>query len=263
MADVLDPYRPRASVVHRADARLKAVVAVMSILVTATLPLGAWPSYVLLLAAILALAVVAQLGLGFTLKRGLVAVPFALAALPLIFSTPGAVLASLRIGPLALDASLAGLERFLSVLVKSYVSVQFAILLTATTRFTDLLAAMRALRVPRLLVAVFGLMWRYLFLFAHEANTLRIARDARSAHVGKRSGGTVAWRARVTGGMVGNLFIRGYERSERVYQAMLARGYDGDVRTFSLRPLAPSEYAILAGCMATLALLAVIGILFG
>lgn len=263
MADVLDPYRPRASRIHRADPRVKVVVAVMSILITAALPLGAWPSYVLLLSAVLALSVAAQLGIAFTLKRGLIAVPFALAALPLVFSTSGDVLASLRIGPLALTASLAGVERFLSVLVKSYISVQFAVLLTATTRFTDLLAAMRALRVPRLLVVIFGLMWRYLFLFAHEAKTLRIARDSRSAEIGPRAGGSVAWRARVTGGMVGNLFVRGYERSERVYQAMLSRGYDGEVRTFSLQPLSTSEYAALAGSMAILALLGVLGILFG
>ncbi|MBC7258756.1 MAG: cobalt ECF transporter T component CbiQ [Chloroflexi bacterium] len=263
MPDILDPYRPRASLVHGADPRVKVVVAVASILVTAALPLGAWPSYVLLLAAILALAVAARLGVGFTLTRGLIAAPFALAALPLVFSTPGAPLGSLRLGPLALDASVPGLERFLSVLVKSYLSVQFAILLTATTRFTELLAAMRALRVPRLLVAVFGLMWRYMFLFVHEVNRLRIARDARSADIGPKSGGTLAWRARVTGGMVGNLFVRGYERSERVYQAMLARGYDGEVRTLPTGRLSASQYGILAGSMAILAFLAVLGILFG
>jgi cobalt/nickel transport system permease protein len=263
MPDILDPYRPRASLVHRADPRVKVVVAVASILVTAALPLGAWPSYVLLLAAILALAVSARLGVGFTLTRGLIAAPFALAALPLVFSTPGAPLGSLRLGPLALDATVPGLERFLSVLAKSYLSVQFAILLTATTRFTELLAAMRALRVPRLLVAVFGLMWRYMFLFVHEVNRLRIARDARSADIGPKSGGTLAWRARVTGGMVGNLFVRGYERSERVYQAMLARGYDGEVRTLPMGRLSASQYGILAGSMAILAFLAVLGILFG
>jgi len=263
MPDILDPYRPRASLVHRADPRVKVVVAVASIVVTAALPLGAWPSYVLLLAAILALAVSARLGVGFTLTRGLIAAPFALAALPLVFSTPGAPLGSLRLGPLALDATVPGLERFLSVLAKSYLSVQFAILLTATTRFTELLAAMRALRVPRLLVAVFGLMWRYMFLFVHEVNRLRIARDARSADIGPKSGGTLAWRARVTGGMVGNLFVRGYERSERVYQAMLARGYDGEVRTLPMGRLSASQYGILAGSMAILAFLAVLGILFG
>ena len=263
MPDILDPYRPRASLVHRADPRVKVVVAVASILVTAALPLGAWPSYVVLLAAILALAVSARLGVGFTLTRGLIEAPFALAALPLVFSTPGAPLVSLRLGPLVLDATVPGLERFLSVLAKSYLSVQFAILLTATTRFTELLAAMRALRVPRLLVAVFGLMWRYMFLFVHEVNRLRIARDARSADIGPKSGGTLAWRARVTGGMVGNLFVRGYERSERVYQAMLARGYDGEVRTLPMGRLSASQYGILAGSMAILAFLVVLGILFG
>lgn len=57
------------------------------------------------------------------------------------------------------------------------------------------------------------------------------AKAARSAdRGGERAGGTVRWRAGVTGAMVGSLFLRSYERSERVYAAMQARGFDGELR---------------------------------
>jgi cobalt/nickel transport system permease protein len=262
MADVLDPYRPGASVAHRADARVKLTLAVAGILATAILPVGAWPALILVYAGILSLALMAELGIAFTARRALIAVPFALAALPLIFTTAGTPLASFQVGPWALTATWPGLERFLSIAVKSWLSVQFAILLTATTRFTDLLAAMRAMRVPRLLVVIWGLMWRYLFILVHEAKSLMTAREARSADAGAKTGSTLLWRAKVTGGMAGNLFVRGYERSERVYQAMLARGYDGEVRHFRPAPLPRQQKAALLAGTLMLVAVAFAGILF-
>ncbi len=126
------------------------------------------------------------------------------------------------------------MERFISIALKSWISVQAAILLATTTTFPDLMLAMRAIRIPRLLVAIFGLMWRYLFVLADEAIRLMRARQARSGHAdqpGLKPGGSLAWRARVTGGMAGNLFLRAFERSDRIYMAMLARGYDGEMRS--------------------------------
>jgi cobalt/nickel transport system permease protein len=65
-------------------------------------------------------------------------------------------------------------------------------------------------------------------LLADEAGRMNRARQARSAAPPRgRSGGSLTWRARVTGAMVGSLFIRAYERSERIYAAMLARGFAG------------------------------------
>ena len=113
--------------------------------------------------------------------------------------------------------------------------------------------AMRAVRIPRLLVGIFGLMWRYLFLLADEAMRLMRARQARSGSSSGRGGGTLAWRARVTGSMAGSLFLRGYERSERVYNAMLSRGYDGETRTLPIAPLTSSQWAGLLAGLAALA----------
>lgn len=245
MPDILDPFQPRGSAVHRLDARVKLVLALAGILAIAALPTGAWPVFTFLLFGIWALAVLSELGIPFLLRRSLVAIPFALAALPLLFVTEGSPLASFQVSRWTLTLTAPGLERFVSIAAKSWLSVQIAVLLTATTQFTDLLVAMRVIRVPRLLVVIFSLMWRYLFLFVHEATRLRIARDARSARVSVGSGGTLTWRAKVTGGMVGNLFLRGYERSERVYQAMLARGYDGEIRVLEIAPLSASERWVL------------------
>jgi len=134
--------------------------------------------------------------------------------------------------------TLPGLVRFLSIAFKSWLSVQAAIVLAASTPFPELLVAMRAVRIPRLLVAIFGLMWRYLFVLADEALRLIRARAARSGNSNQpsiKAGRDLVWRARVTGGMAGNLFLRALERSDRIYLAMVSRGYDGEVRTLPLR----------------------------
>ena len=294
----LDPYQPRPSLIHRLDARVKLVLALSFILATALAPAGAWPVYVLLFALIFAVEMLSELGVGHVLRRALIALPFALAALPVLFTVPGPALLTVQIGPWDLTITGPGLERFISILLKSWISVQMAIVLAASTAFPDLLMAMRAIRVPRLLVAIFGLMWRYLFVLADEALRLLRARSARSgldlpaihtknyrrdaeyaekdmissassAHSAVKSalpggkvGGTVAWRARVTGGMAGSLFLRSFERSDRIYEAMAARGYDGEVRAFPLPPIVPISWVVLVGGLSLLGLLTLLGYLF-
>ena len=142
----------------------------------------------------------------YVLKRSLLVFPLVLAALPLIFTMEGPTLFSLEIGAWTLTISQTGLERFVSIALKSWISVQAGIVLTATTQFPELLVAMRAVKVPQLLVAIFGLMWRYLFILVDEAMRLQRARSARSGQASpdrSKTGGSVAWRARVTGGMAG------------------------------------------------------------
>jgi len=246
----VDPYQTGQSPVHRLNPRVKLVLALAFILATAALPMGAWPVYVLLFSLTIATAVLAELRLGFLLRRSALALPFVLAAVTVIFTTPGTAWLKLPLGPWVIPVTGAGVVRFLSIAIKSWLSVQAAILLAATTPFPDLLVAMRAVKIPRLLVAIFGLMWRYLFVLADEALRLLRAREARSAELptsplapplqergtplpwqGRGWGlGSLLWRGQVAGGMVGNLFLRSLERGERIYAAMAARGYDGEVR---------------------------------
>jgi len=257
-----DPYCAGGSILHGLDARVKFVLTLAFILITAATPVGAWPVYILLFALVLSAAIASELGATYAIRRAAYALLFVLAALPTMVTTPGPALLVVRLGRGSLVLTAPGVERFVSILLKSWISVQAAALLVATTPFTDLLTAMRALRVPRLLVAIFGLMWRYLFVLADEALRMTRAREARSADPNGRGGGTLVWRAQVTGAMVGSIFLRGYERSERIYAAMLARGYDGEMRALSQPPLTARQILILVAGIATLAALGGLGIIF-
>lgn len=261
----LDPFHAGASPVHLLDPRVKLVLAVAFILTASLTPFGAWAAYILLLAIVLSVEMLSELGIRYVIKRAFLATPFVLAALPLIFTVQGAPLASFTTGPWTFTISVEGVERVLSIAFKSWVSVQMAIVLAATTSFPQLLAAMRALHVPKLLVAIFGLMWRYMFVMVDEALRLLRARSARSGasrDPGLKTGGTLLWRARVTGGMAGNLLVRSFERGDRIYSAMTARGYDGEVRTFPLPALSGIHWLVLgfglAVCLLILLLAAII-----
>jgi len=272
----LDPYRPRTSLVHMLDGRAKFILTVAFILTTSLTPVAAWPVYVLLFALVLSVGILSGLGTGYILKRSLLVLPFVLAAFPVIFTNGKTALFAFSIGSWTLTAHSEGLARFTSVALKSWISVQAAIIMAASTPFPELLQSMRVVGVPSLLVSMFGMMWRYTFVLVDEALRLMRARAARSGRwadqpgtpivaqgrLHRREGGSVFWRARVTGGMTGNLLLRAFERSDRIYISMLSRGYDGEVRLLPLQPLTAATLAILAAGLVLLALLLSFGILF-
>ncbi|NTU62035.1 MAG: cobalt ECF transporter T component CbiQ [Chloroflexi bacterium] len=259
----LDPYRHRQSLIHAFDPRVKFVFTLAFVLTMALLPFGAWPVYVLMLTLSLSITVLSELGVKYVLKRSLLAIPFVLAAVPLLFTVPGPALLTIPIGSLSLTITSTGLERLLSILFKSWVSVQVAIVFAAATPFPDMLLAMRAVKIPRLLVSLFGLMWRYMFVMVDEVIRLMRARSARSGALeGAKAGGSIVWRAKVTGGMAGNLFIRSIDRGERIYDAMAARGYDGEVRSFPLPPISSTSWIVLLGGLGLLVVLLLFALLF-
>lgn len=244
-ANFLDPYQDGTSIVHRLDARIKLTLVIAFILTSALTPIGAWPIFILLLSLILSAELLSDLGIVFFMKRALLALPFVLAALPLLVTVDGIELLAL---PLGLSITQQGLERFLSISLRSWISVQAAVLLASTTTFPDILRAMRALGLPRLMVAIIGLMWRYLFVMVDEVLRMLRARTARSSESeppGHRTGGTIFWRSQVAGGMAGSLFLRSLERSDRIYHAMLARGYDGEIRSLPQPGLRPVDWLVL------------------
>lgn len=262
----LDPYRPRPSLIHRLDPRVKLVLTLAFIFTTALMPMGVWPVYVLLFSIVLSVELLSELGVGYVLKRASLVLPFVLAALPVLATTRGAPILTVPAGSWTLTVTLEGAERFAGIAVKSWLSVQTAIILASSTPFPDLLVAMRAVGIPRLLVAIVGLAWRYLFVMADEALRLMRARDARSgysAQPGTRAGGSIAWRARVTGGMAGNLFLRSFERADRIYAAMLSRGYDGEARALPSPPVTPEQWLIVGMGLGALGLLLAGGYLLG
>lgn len=242
------------SPIHRLDPRVKVVAALAFIISNAILPDGLWLGFGLMWLMVLATAFIAKLPLKLLLGRALIIIPFLFAAVTVLFTLPGRTLWT---GPFGLTLSDTGLIRFLSIFLRSWISVQIAVILTATTPFPDLLHALRHLRMPAILVAILAFMYRYLFVLADEAGRLLRARAARSARLpgtGKH-GGTLRWRATIAGNMVGNLFIRSFERSDRVYRAMIARGYRGQLLTMNPHTMTPLDWLI--GAIFLLLLLAI------
>jgi cobalt/nickel transport system permease protein len=209
-------YRPPFdSPLHRLDARTKLLGAIGFVIVVVSTPPQAWGAfagYAILLAVGLAAA---RVPAGYVLARWLVVLPFLVAVVIVPFLGP-ADLYVLRVG-----ISWAGLVVVWNVAVKATLAVCAMTLLVGSTHFSDALAALDRLRLPRMLVMITALANRYVLILADEAHRMKRARDARGF------GGRWLWQAGVVGRMVGTLFLRSYERGERVHAAMLARGFDG------------------------------------
>jgi cobalt/nickel transport system permease protein len=211
-------YAHRDSFIHQRSAKVKVLFTFAFIIFLNLTPHASWSAYL-----------------------------FVLAAIPLVFTGSDLQRTLVLPGGLRIAYSLSGLSRFASIGIKSWISVLVAALLAATTQFTDILKALAGLKVPKLFVAIVGLMWRYLFVITDEVRRMLRARSSRSAFAlnGRRAGGSLAWRARVTGGMAGSLLLRSIERSDRVYAAMLSRGYNGVLPAQEVAPLSRQEWWIL------------------
>lgn len=260
--DAFDRYHETNSFVHRLDPRIKVAITVVFILSNALLPDGAWFAFGLSWLFLLLANVLSNLGVTFTFKRSFVALPFALVAITVLFSGTGQPLSSFHFLLWDLTITDFGLLRFASILVRSWLSVQVAILLVATARFPDIVHALEHWRVPSILTTIIAFLYRYLFVLGDEVFRLMRAREARSAARrgdGQRSGRSVAWRARIAGHMAGQLFLRSYERSDRVYNAMLARGYAGRLQTTNPHELRRRDYLTAALVLLAILLFQVVG----
>ena len=246
-ADAFDRYHDKESFVHRLDPRVKTIVTIVFIISNALLPDGAWLAFVLAWVFLLGINLLSNLGFMYTFKRSFVALPFALVAVTVLFSIPGNPVSSFHFLMWDFTITDAGLLRFVSILIRSWLSVQMAIMLVAVTRFPDLIHALEHLHVPAILTTIIAFLYRYLFVLVDEVYRLLRARESRSAAVsGQRSGGSVVWRAKVAGNMAGQLFLRSYERSDRIYNAMLSRGYTGHLYTLNPHEMKSRDYLVTA-----------------
>jgi cobalt/nickel transport system permease protein len=204
------------SVVHRAPAHLKLVALVSFMLVVVATPrewYAAFGVYVLLLLAVVAVSRVPPLYLA---RRMLVETPFVLFALAIPFIAEGP-----RVPVLGLSVSEPGLWAAAALLVKGTLGVLAALTLAATTEPQEVLAGLRRLRMPDLIVQIMGFMLRYLDVVTAELARMTTAMRSRGCDPRSPRHWPVLARS------LGALFIRSYERGERVHLAMLARGYDG------------------------------------
>jgi cobalt/nickel transport system permease protein len=233
-----DPTSP----VHRLDPRAKILGFAGITLVAVSSPLQAWPAFVACAVALAAIAVPARVSFGTVWGRARVVLPlvvFVAVFVPFVRGGP-----QVAVGPFSLSE--AGLATFALVTVKATIGTVSAVLLGATTSFPDVLHGLERMRAPRLLTVIAAFMYRYLFVIADEARRMRAALAARAyrpRHVAQ---------AAALGRVVTALFLRTYERGERVYLAMLARGYRGSMPRLSALAFRRMDVAFLAGLAALL-----------
>jgi len=209
-----------ASPVHRLDPRAKLLGLVAVTLVAVSTPLTAWPVFAVCLATLGAVCAVAQVSARDVWRRARFILPVVLlAAVFLPFARTGG--AQHAVGPLTVHGE--GVETFATVSLKATIGTLSAVLLGATTTFPQVLRGLEAMRTPRLLVMIAAFMYRYLFVIVEETGRMRAALAARAYRPRN------ALHAAALGRVATAMFMRTYSRGERVYQAMLARGYDGQM----------------------------------
>lgn len=207
---------PGESVPHRARPEIKIVAAFVIVLCVVGTPPGAFWAFGGFLLLLAVLAHLADIPAGWLSRRLLIEVPFVALALVLPFTLGGE---RLVLGGLAL--SVPGLLAGWNILAKGTLGLMTSLLLAATTAPRELLVGLRRLRTPPMVIMIASLMLRYARLAVHEAGRMRLARISRGDDP------RVFWQANATARGIGTLFVRSYERGERVHLAMLSRGWNG------------------------------------
>jgi cobalt/nickel transport system permease protein len=203
---------------HLLAPRTRLLCTLLFVFAIALTPNGQWWTWAIYGLGVLDVILISHVTLGVLLKR--IAVEFAFVGAVLLgtlFQGGGEVLWSW--GPLQITT--VGLMILGSVTLKTLLSLLMLNVLTLTTSIPALLNGLVALRVPPLLVATLASMYRYLSVLIGEFKAMRRAAASRNLM------GSNNWQRMVIANMMGSLFIRTYERGERVYQAMQARGYQG------------------------------------
>jgi cobalt/nickel transport system permease protein len=206
--DFLDRFSRGTSLVHRCDARVKLLVALGLVAIVVATPIVWWPLLAAELAVVLVVYAAARL-------------PWAYLAVRLASLSPFLLLLAVGI-PLShgLDR---GWDLAAQLLARSLLSLAVMITLVATTPFHALLSALARLGVPQVLIAILAFMYRYMFVLVDELEKMRRAKLSRTFYP------SLWWEVRLMANFVGILFVRAFERAERVHAAMCARGWTGQM----------------------------------
>ncbi|GAA4918613.1 cobalt/nickel transport system permease protein [Stackebrandtia albiflava] len=220
-------YVPGDSPVHRLPGEVKIVAVVLYVVTVVATPATEVAAFAGYAAPVAAVVIVSRLDPLPLARRALIEVPFLLLAVLLPFLSTGP-----RVEWLGLTLSEPGLWAAWNIVAKATLGVWAAVLLAATTDVTSLLTGLQRLRCPTVIVQIVTFMVRYVHVLLDEAHRMRIARLSRGDDP------RFLWQVRATAAGFGALFLRAFERGERVYVAMLSRGYTGRMPVGAERPAA-------------------------
>jgi cobalt/nickel transport system permease protein len=209
-------YRPGGSVVHRLPPEVKIAAAVAVTVAVVSTPRTAFWAFGVYAGLLGLVAAAARIPPGWLLRRAGIELPFVALGFALPFLAAGP-----RVEWAGLSLSVPGLLGGWNLLAKATLGLLVSLLLVGTTPVRDLILGLDRLRCPPALTQIATFMLRYLDVLAGEAQRMRIARIARGDDP------RFLWQVRGFATGVGALFLRAYERGERVWLAMRARGWTG------------------------------------
>ncbi len=221
---------------HRIDARAKAIVTLAFIVVVMSFPcheISALTPFLLYPIVLLSLG---RIPLRYILRKILIAAPFALVIgilNPFIDRQPLSV-----IGPFVVTG---GWVSFVSIMFRFILTVGAALTLVACTGMYRLGAGLEKIGVPRVFVVQLLFLYRYLFVVSNEAVTMMRSAALRSA------GRSLSFRVYIS--MISHLLLRSMDRADRVYRAMIARGFDGEVRVLRQSAFHWPDAIFVCGCL--------------
>ncbi|MFE2146739.1 cobalt ECF transporter T component CbiQ [Streptomyces sp. NPDC059456] len=233
-------YRHGHSPIHALPPHCKLAAAFGFVVVVVSTPREAVWAFGLYAVLIAAVTAAARIPAGFLLRRLLIEVPFVAFAVLMPFVAQGE-----RVEVLGMSLSVPGLWGAWNVLAKGTLGVAASVLLASTTELRALLLGLQRLKLPPLLVQIASFMIRYGDVITDELRRMSIARRSRGFEAsGIRHWGVLAKTA-------GALFIRSYERGERVHLAMVSRGYAGSMPVIDDVVATRAQWAYAAALPAT------------
>ena len=204
------------SPIHRAQPHVKVLSLLGFMLLVVATPREWFPVFAGYVAILLSVIHVSRVPVGYLAKRLVIEVPFVIFAILVPFVAAGP-----RVDVLGVSVSSAGLLAAWGLLIKGTLGVVASLTLAATTEPVDILCGLQRLRMPDLIVQIMGFMIRYLDVVTAELGRMLVAMRSRGCEPRSPRHWPVLARS------LGALFIRSYERGERVHLAMLSRGYSG------------------------------------
>ena len=209
-------YVHQHSLVHHLAPEVKIAAAVAFTGIVVATPRQSMPAFAAYALIIVALAAIGRIPALWLAKRSLIELPFVATALLLPFLTAGP-----RTDLFGMSLAVDGIWAGWNILVKGTLGVLIALLLAATTPARDLLLGLDRLRTPQAITQIALFMLRYLEVLADEARRMRVARLSRLDDP------RFLWQVKGFAAGLGALFLRAFERGERVFLAMRSRGYTG------------------------------------
>jgi cobalt/nickel transport system permease protein len=171
----------------------------------------------------------------FLIRTTLIPLLTGVISLPVLFITPGIPFLSANLNMFHLTVTFEGIQRFALFTIRVWFCVATLSLFILSTGFNAFMKLLSSLRIPSILIQMFSLTYRYLFLSIHEIQRVLIAKEART-YIDRRT--LNIQNLKNTGALLATIFVRTYERSERVYMAMKSRGFEiNNTKKSSISPL--------------------------